>query len=85
MKEQSFKPGASTKLHNSDIYNVETTLLNKSKSQLEKKVDMSLIKHSYLESIELEEKKRPKPGPSSYSLNTSISSLSKSKGVVNGK
>jgi hypothetical protein len=52
MKEQSFKPPSSTIATHIDIYKVEGTLINKSKSVLDKKVDRSLSKHTFLDEIE---------------------------------
>lgn len=54
--------------HNSDIYTVEGNLLTKSVSSLEKKVDRSLSKHSFLDSIEIDSKRYPIPSPNQYDL-----------------
>lgn len=49
MKEKSGKPASSTNFIHADVYKVEGTLINKSKSVLDKKVDRSLSRNSFLD------------------------------------
>lgn len=51
MKESCSKPPLSTFFCDTAKYNVEGSLINKSKSVLEKKVDRTLSKHSFIEEI----------------------------------
>jgi len=47
---------------------MEGTLINKSKSVLEKKVDRTLSKHSFLDDIERLAEKYQAPAPNTYDL-----------------
>jgi hypothetical protein len=68
MKEQSTKPPPSTAACYSDTYNLETSLINKSKSVQSKKIDRSLSRNSFIDEVIHNVKKYNLPAPNKYDL-----------------